>query len=127
MNMRNVPASLLRGGRLEMTLITRLPNEIKIKTLLEKSLSKMIISLRDYDLKLDKSILSNITRKMIGWNYADINRCVNDVARLIIAGKETNLSSMFDHCIKQIKIQYELCGKCETTDLDYRPYDMYII
>ncbi len=127
MNMSNVPASLLRGGRLEMTLITRLPDEKKIKAALEQSLSKTMVSLKDYDMKLDKSVLSNITRKMIGWNYADIKRCVNDVARLIIAGKECNLSNLFDHCIKQIRMQYTLCGNCETTNLDYRPYDMYII
>lgn len=128
MNMRNVPSSLLRGGRLEMALVTRLPDEIKIKIILEKSLGKMIKTLHEYnsDLKLSLGNISDIVRRMQGWNCADIHRCVNDVARLVIAGKGTNLCKLFYHCIKQITVQYTLCGHCESTNLDYRPYDSYI-
>src|SRR5690606_38413996 len=49
MNMRKVPASLIRGGRLEMSLITRLPDRKKIQVLLERSLKKMSSILNEYD------------------------------------------------------------------------------
>lgn len=134
MNMRNVPASLLRGGRLEMALVTRLPDRKKIQLILERSLDKMKKILHDYDPYItvqiskyfNKSFIGDISGRMTGWNCADIHRCVNDVSRLIVAGKGTNLTELFHHCIKQITDQYLLCGKCESTNLDYRPHDTYI-
>lgn len=135
MNMKNIPSSLLRGGRLEMVLITQLPDKNKISIVLEKSLRKMQKTLDEFNKELSESVskyitkefISNISLKMIGWNYADINRCVNDVIRLIISKKESNLSKLFDKCIKQIKEQYELCSRCEFTNLDNKPYNSYII
>jgi len=135
MNMRKVPSSLLRGGRLEMSLITRLPDKKKREIILERSLNKMYHILYNYDKNLAAAIkpyitqqfISDISNKMTDWNCADIHRCVHDVSRLIISNKGINLITLFDHCIKQIQEQYNLCGPCESTNLDYHPHDAYIM
>jgi DNA polymerase III delta prime subunit len=134
MNLRNVPSSLLRGGRLEMVLITKLPDSSKIQIILEKSLTKMVSNLKSYDDRLSGLIADDISfdlvrqlsTKMCGWNCADIHRCVNDVSRLIIANKGINLLELFERSIKQIREQYTLCGRCESTNLDDRTHDSYI-
>lgn len=135
MDMRRVPASLLRGGRLEMALVTRLPDPHKIEIILERSLAKLSNTLREHKPEAAEAIAKSIARKrfisdlahkMVGWNCADIHRCVNDVLRLIIADKGLNLSDLFNKCIKQIRDQYELCGRCESTNLDSRPHESYI-
>lgn len=135
MNMKRIPASLLRGGRLEMALITRLPDHDKIQIILNRALRNMLATLSEYKPEVAetitkylerKSFISDLALKMVGWNCADINRCVSDVSRLIISNKGTELNSLFAKCIRQIKLQYELCGKCESTNLDDRPQDVYI-
>jgi hypothetical protein len=134
MNMRKVPSSLIRGGRLEMTLMTRLPDNKKIQTIIEKSLNKMSDILNGYDHVLyqnlsnhiNRELIENLSHKMSGWNCADIHRCVNDVSRMIISKKGTNLPHLFDICIRRIREQYKLCGVCESTNIDFRPYDTYI-
>jgi len=134
MNLRNVPSSLLRGGRLEMALVTRLPDRDKIRTILNRSLDKMVQTIKNYNIDLSNEIvkfitydfISNLSIKMTGWNCADIHRCVNDVSRLIVANKGTNINDFFEKCIKQIKDQYSLCGKCESTNLDENNHYSYI-
>lgn len=134
MNMRKVPSSLLRGGRLEMAIMTRLPDNKKIQTIIERSLNKMADTLDDYDhglyhnlsTHITHELIDNLSHKMSGWNYADIHRCVNDVSRMIVSNKGTNLIHLFDICIRRIREQYKLCGICESTNIDFRPYDTYI-
>jgi len=134
MNMGKIPASLIRGGRLEMTLFTKLPNDHNINIILTKSLNKMMTSLCHHNPtlattispQLNATLLSNISSRMAGWNCADIHRCVNDVIRLLISNKGTILANLFNDCIREINRQYTLCGKCESTNIDYRPYDSYI-
>lgn len=135
MNLRNVPSSLLRGGRLEMALVTRLPDRSKIQIILQRSLNKMTQTITDYNEPLGQKIsnyvtlefIANLAIKMNGWNCADIHRCVNDVSRLIVAGKGTNMPELFEKCVKQIREQYTLCGRCESTNLDDRSHESYII
>lgn len=134
MNLKKIPASLIRGGRLEMVLITELPQSNHIQIILKKSLPKMIATLTEFDPIIATSVESMVTPeliqhlslKMCGWNYADIRRCVDDITRLIVAGKEPNLYYLFDTCIKQINQQYTLCGKCESTDVNDQPHNAYI-
>ncbi|CAH6420843.1 AAA family ATPase [uncultured virus] len=135
MNLRNIPSSLLRGGRLEMTLITKLPDRKKIQIILQQSLNKMCQTLVEYDVNIGNEIsnrvtidfITNLSHRMTGWNCADIHRCVNDVLRLIISGKGIDIVEMFQKCIRQIQEQYLLCGKCESTNVDDRPHDAYIM
>jgi len=134
MNLRNIPSSLIRGGRIEMCLITRLPDRKRIQTILERSLAKMQQILIRYDACIGQEIakyitndyISTLSTSMCGWNCADIHRCVNDVSRLIIAHKGTNIIKLFDKCIKQIREQYTLCGKCDSTNIDNNSYESYI-
>lgn len=130
MHLRNVPSSLLRGGRLEMTLITKLPDQRRIGLLLEKALDRMVTHLEVFDptlsFQIDSEFIRHLAVKMAGWNCADIHRCVNDVSRLIIARKGIRLADLFERCIKQIREQYTLCGRCESTDLQNRPHESYI-
>lgn len=65
MNMRNVPASLLRGGRLEMALVTRLPDTKKIQIILERSLEKMKNTLYSYDPTISQEVSVSITKPFI--------------------------------------------------------------
>lgn len=134
MNLRKIPASLLRGGRLEMTIITRLPDNKTINRILTTSLNTMITTLSNYDSELSNVIVKSITddlvnkisTKMSGWNCADINRCVNDISRRIISTKETNILQMFESCIKQIRSQYKLCGRIDITNLDDNTSSSYM-
>lgn len=135
MNLRTIPSSLLRGGRLEMTLITKLPDRKRIQIILQKSLDKLTSTLLNYDPNLGQEIssrispnfITNLSHKMMGWNCADIHRCVNDVLRLIISKKEIDITDMFQKCISQIQEQYSLCARCESTNVNDRPHDTYII
>jgi predicted AAA+ superfamily ATPase len=134
MDMRRVPSSLLRGGRLEMALVTRLPDQDKIRIILKRSLDKIMNILREIKFEgvesiaasADEKFILDLSHLMTGWNCADIHRCVNDVLRLMIAGKGINLNTHFKRCIKQITDQYKLCGRCESTNLDYNPQHAYI-
>jgi len=134
MNLRNVPSSLLRGGRLEMALVTRLPDRNKIQVILQRSLNKMTQTITDYNEALGQKVsnyvtldfIANLSIRMSGWNCADIHRCVNDVSRLIVAGKGTNMHELFEKCVKQIREQYTLCGRCESTNLDDHTHESYI-
>lgn len=131
MNLRNVPASLLRGGRIEMVLFTKLPSPRKIYTILDRLLHHMISIVTEYNpslsFSLTKEFISSISLRMSGWNCADIHRCVNDVSRLLISNKGSDLKPLFEHCIKQITQQYTLCAKCETTNLTDTLQNNYIM
>lgn len=126
MDLKTVPAPLLRGGRLEMVLFTRLPARERIIVILEKALSKMCRVLESYDVELADvvkrliypGLVKDISSHMTGWNCADIHRCVNDVTRVIVAKKITNVRELFESSAGQISGQYLLCGKCDSTDLD---------
>ena len=129
MNLRTIPSSLIRGGRLEMTLITKLPDHNKIKIILQRALNKMAQILTEYNEDTGAKVADYITPNFInslainmaGWNCADIHRCVNDVSRLVVANKGTNLNELFNKCVRQIREQYTLCGRCESTSLDTNP------
>lgn len=134
MNLKKIPASLIRGGRLEMVLITELPTCRNIQTSLEKGLPKMTSIITEFDpilattvqTMMTPELLNHLAIKMSGWNYADIRRCINDVTRLLVAGKDPHLEQLFDGCIRKINTQYTLCGKCESTDVHDHPHNAYI-
>jgi broad-specificity NMP kinase len=129
MNLKNIPESLLRGGRLELLLLTTLPNQEKIQLQLQSGLQTMCDTLALYDKHLANSIknmicsevIADIAIRMNAFNYADIQRCMNDIARQIISLHMSNpatkydLYILFNKNIKSIREQYELCTKCEST------------
>lgn len=128
MNMRKIPSSLLRGGRLELTIFTNLPTKNHIEKILYQSINKIAKSLNLNNIlnQVNDDFIKTIATKMIGWNCADIQRSVQDVFRLILYGKPENLLELFNISIKKIQTQYEFCGKCESTNQEYQPYQSYI-
>ena len=111
------------------------PDHKKIQTILQRSLNRMSQTLVKYNNEIALTVSNQISShfvndlsvKMSGWNCADILRCVHDVTRLIIANKGSNISELFEKCIRQIRQQYTLYDKCESTNLNDRPYDTYVI
>jgi predicted AAA+ superfamily ATPase len=126
MSLATIPASLLRGGRLELCIFTRLPTLDLIQQSLEVEFQKIQrvakLNLEDERAKL----IQDISLKMLGFNYADIRRCTNDVLRSILATRNTDLVSLFETCINQIKQQYQHCKTIEETDISKTAYlEMY--
>lgn len=129
MSLANVPASLVRGGRLEMCLFTRLPGSDSIRKVVEQGFQKIIRILdgKYGNVSFSDETLRWITVKLIGFNFADIRRCIDDVLRILICGSdargmseqfEITVRDLFDKQITQIKQQYEHCGKTESTNID---------
>lgn len=120
MNSRNIPASLIRGNRLEMCLNVSLPNSDTIGRLLNFGWEKIERVSRDLKLAakgLDWSaeLCRSLTIKMTGWNCADINRCINDVIRVLAFGSKEKLSTIFEQSVKCIRDQYDQCGITESS------------
>lgn len=141
MDLRKVPASLIRGGRLEMCLQTRLPTTESIIQILQVGMNRMLQTLMDlsnrgdlpadmvatFESQVNAEFYRNQAIRMVGWNCADINRCINDVLRLIVAkkmldlekasvsGRDSLLNELFTKCVRQIRDQYEQCSKLETS------------
>ena len=126
MNLKTIPSSLIRGGRLEMVLVTKLPSTKKIIHILTHNFQKLSSILSTLDFEKHKTLLytinqqfiTSIAYKMNSWNYADINRFNDDLLRNIISDETPNIQKIIDKCIEQIRDQYLLCAKIETTDLD---------
>lgn len=118
MNSRNIPASLLRGGRLEMCLSVKLPTKETIMTILKvgwEKIKRVLGELKfpSHHLIFNSEVCQSLAVKMSGWNCADINRCIDDVLRIITGGSTETLDKIFEKCIRQIRVQYERCGKTE--------------
>jgi ATPase family associated with various cellular activities (AAA) len=139
MNLRNIPASLLRGGRLEMSLRTTLPTHDSIQRILRFGLARMnraisstigqtpegnaiLETLSDLNSPGTQVIIRTLSNKMTGWNCADVTRCVNDVIRGLIA-KPDNMMTTFERSIINIRNQYDECSNLEEYSLgdDNRP------
>lgn len=133
MNMRTIPESLIRGGRLEMVLVTKLPDYSERYRAIELSLARVKESIASYDSNIGKRIcqfmtdqnVSSLSHKMAGWNYADIHRCVNDFARDLISKSHPDYNVLFDNIIASIKRQYELCGVTKCTDITDTSHTSY--
>jgi DNA polymerase III delta prime subunit len=129
MDLRKVPASLIRGGRLEMCLQTRLPTSDSIIQILHVGVARLLRTLTDLSTRgdlpadlvstLEPQLTPDFYRsqaiRMLGWNCADINRCTNDVLRLIVVKKGSQLDELFAKCVRQIRDQYDQCSKTESS------------
>jgi tRNA A37 threonylcarbamoyladenosine biosynthesis protein TsaE len=86
--------------------------------------------------QFNDNLIQTLCPRMAGWNCADINRCLDDVLRSIIAKtemkkvgmkeenaatlkenaatmKECNVEELFVSCISSIRKQYERCSKVD--------------
>ena len=77
------------------------------------------------NLSYSENFVSSLVIRMTGWNCADINRAVDDVLRLILARKGTDMSTLFDATISQIRSQYEQCGREERYSKGDDDHPMY--
>ena len=110
MDIRKIPAALLRGGRIEMILSTKHPTNEHIKIILHKLLDNLIKNckcIHDYTSEITEYLIDGLSIKMSGWNCADIKRCVNDVTRDLIYNKNP-VAETFDKCIAKIREQYSM-------------------
>ena len=124
MNSKNIPASLVRGGRLEMCINIGLPSVDTVIKILDLGWIKIQRILNELKLSIKSEFNPrSIAIKMTGWNCADINRCVDDVLRLIANGSKDDVMIIFEKCIRQIRDQYKRCGPSdnyvEAEELNY--------
>lgn len=130
MHLKSIPSALLRGGRLELTLITRLPTPEHIQALLtarlQHSLTVLPAAAPQLQAALTPDFLTALTRSMAGWNYADVKRVTDDVLRMLADCSPVPVSTMFQGCIGAVRQQYELSSKTPTTNLDDTTTNSYI-
>lgn len=124
MDISSIPSSLIRGGRLELCLETRLPDEKTREEILNYGFTSMIKLLSRFEqekkinlvtTQLEDEITSKFLRsligKMSGWNCADIRRFLDDVLRIILSYRHNSLPSLreiSESVISAIRRQYEL-------------------
>lgn len=129
MNASRIPASLIRGGRLEMCLFTTLPTNDHIQKIVQNGFNKIKRVLNELSLEhlhkicenqLTPTFQSTISHQMSGWNCADINRCMDDVLRIMLANKEPEIKidKLFSKCIQLIRQQYRHCGRDDSTQVN---------
>lgn len=126
MDIRRVPSSLIRGGRLEMVLTTKLPNNETISQMISQGLVKIASILNglnpekiqftpdQFTRQCTTDLINHVTLQMTGWNCADVKRCLEDVLRILVcptSNKYADLESIFQHCIISIRNQYINCNK----------------
>lgn len=140
MDISRLPASLLRGGRLELCIFTQLPTAEHLAHLLENGFQKIIkvikeitgeisispsnsfsfdsadfslltLNKKDIEAQCNSQLIKSLTIQMTGWNCADVVRCIDDVLRLLITGKKFDVGELFSRCIKSIRKQYEYCDR----------------
>ena len=128
MNHKTIPVSLLRGGRIELVLTTELPNQDSIRHLLDRGLHHIHSCLTSYNSDIAVAVQEQIStlnlvdwsNKFIGWNCADINRCLEDVCRDLIYNNSSDIVTALTRAIAVIKRQYRLCGNGNNEErLDY--------
>jgi SpoVK/Ycf46/Vps4 family AAA+-type ATPase len=123
MDIRKVPASLLRGGRLELCLTTTLPNRDSVARLVDQGLDKLqrvYLDVKKLDLIIDPSLRRHLITRMLGWNCADINRCFEDALRYLTSEEIPNLTAFFDRNIELIQEQYRRCQYHESDSERYQ-------
>ena len=124
-----IPSSLIRGGRLELVLETRLPDSetrerilnlgfermLQLLTRLEdeKKISNVVKIITE---EANSKFICNLASQMGTWNCADIQRCLDDTLRLILSskGKECKpLKQITREVINAIRHQYRLVRRPE--------------
>lgn len=109
-NIHQIPLTLFKADHLEIILTTKLPDKKKISIVLERSLNTMIKNLhKEIDEFNTDQFITNYAIKMIGFNYTDIQQCIDELSRLLITNKKQNINILFDRCLNQIRNRYNFC------------------
>jgi SpoVK/Ycf46/Vps4 family AAA+-type ATPase len=130
MNLKSIPAALLRGGRLELTLITRLPTLPHLQSMLIARLQHILTVLPTAADQLvpilEIEFIGTVARAMAGWNYADVKRATDDVLRMLADNSPLTVPAMFQRCIVAVRQQYDLSSPTASTNLDDTATHNYI-
>lgn len=118
MNYKTIPISLLRGGRIELVLKTKLPSIESIIKIMQYNLHTIQETINRYNIILGAQVKNELqsfnfelwAREFLGWNCADINRCFDDLCREIIYCNNYQIETILQRHINIIKEQYALCG-----------------
>lgn len=117
MDIRHIPPALIRSGRVELWLETKLPDQASRATLIEKLVSNLDLSSIDFD-------VDEIAMASEGCTPADLKRLINE-AKTQYAWDESRdkpLKSLTDYAIhainslKQLKQKYEDSRKQSARD-----------
>jgi ATP-dependent 26S proteasome regulatory subunit len=111
-----MPAALLRAGRVELWLETRLPDARARQGILEVNLAKLPERLGAYDVERVKAATE-------GFNVADIGRIVADVKALYAADvirdmKPATLDSYFERAGAKIRHTKELIASAQAGTIE---------
>lgn len=119
MDPNQMPAALLRAGRVELWLETKLPDARARQEILDSNLAKLPEKLGTYDVERVKALTE-------GFNAADISRVVADVKALYAADviremEPATLDSYFDRAAAEIRHTKKLiasahAGTLQTTE-----------
>jgi ATP-dependent 26S proteasome regulatory subunit len=116
MDPNQMPAALLRAGRVELWLETKLPDARARQEILDSNLAKLPERLGAYDAERVKAATE-------GFNAADISRVVADVKALYAADvirdiKPATLDSYFDRAAAEIRRTKELIASAQAGTLE---------
>jgi ATP-dependent 26S proteasome regulatory subunit len=116
MDPNQMPAALLRAGRVELWLETKLPDARARQEILDANLAKLPERLGAYDAERVKVATE-------GFNAADISRVVADVKALYAAdvirdAKPATLDSYFDRAAAEIRRTKELIASAQAGTLE---------
>lgn len=120
MNISSIPSSLVRGGRLELCLETKLPNlETRIK-ILEKGFERVtrLLTRLNKNIKVNDKFIHQIGIQLEGWNCADVQRCIDDILRTFLVDND-NIEKIANNVITAIQRQYELVKRPEDKPPNY--------
>ena len=129
MDITKIPSSLIRGGRLELCLETKLPDMETREKIIRLGFDKMLLLLTRFEEEKKISPVTTMLRneltprwirelsgRMGNWNCADIQRSLDDILRSILARKGKDITSIKDiatEVIEAIKNQYKLVRRPE--------------
>ncbi|MGE0630158.1 MAG: AAA family ATPase [Hyphomicrobiaceae bacterium] len=116
MDPNQMPAALLRAGRVELWLETKLPDARARQEILDSNLAKLPERLGTYDVERVKAATE-------GFNAADISRVVADVKALYAADvirevKPATLDSYFDRAAAEIRRTKALIASAQAGTLE---------
>ena len=126
MDITKIPSALIRGGRLELCLETHLPDEEVRQRIIKLGFDKMIrlVTRLEREGRIEPvvgKLQEEVSREVItwlgvhttGWNCADIQRCLDDILRMILSGGFSGIKAVAREVIDKIKRQYELVRRHE--------------
>lgn len=108
-SLSKIPRNLIRGGRLENVILTKLPNKEEIANFLRIQIYVLHYNLTGETLNSDllTTLSEKLASKMLEFNYADIKQCVQSAIYDSHFTGNKDIVANFDRYIKEIYQQRE--------------------